>query len=71
MTRNLGNLDRLARIVVAAAALIAGALLGFGSAIGIVLIAVAGVMLLTGGSARCPLYLPAHLSSCRRHPAGS
>jgi hypothetical protein len=71
MTRNIGNYDRAARIAVAAAALVVGGVLGFGSAAGIVLVVVAAIMLATGAAGFCPLYLPIHLSTCRRHPARS
>lgn len=71
MTRNIGNQDRAARIAVAAAALIVSGVLGFASGAGIALSVAAAILLLTGGLGFCPLYLPIHLSTCRRHPARS
>ena len=57
MTRNMATADRLLRTVFVAPALIASADgLGFGTAAGIVLIVLAGVMLATAAIGSCPLY---------------
>jgi Mg2+/citrate symporter len=53
MTRNIGNLDRGLRVLVAVIAVIAALLVGAGSVVGIVLIVVA----------LCPLYKVLHLNT--------
>ncbi|WP_340066790.1 DUF2892 domain-containing protein [Ascidiimonas aurantiaca] len=64
MKKNMGNADRIIRIVIAAAlgilfyqGIIAGTL-------GIVLLVLAGVFVLTSFVGFCPLYAPFGLSSC-------
>jgi hypothetical protein len=66
MPQNMGTTDRLARLVIAAAAV--GGSLGVGdaSAAGIVLLVVAAIMALTSAAGFCPLYVPIRLST-RRH----
>jgi hypothetical protein len=66
MAQNMGTTDRAARVVVAVAAALVAGWAGFGTAAGIVLIA--AVLLVTGASGFCPLYVPFHLST-RRHGA--
>lgn len=57
MTRNMGTVDRLARgLLVAPAATIAALALGAGTVVGIVLLAVAAIMLATALTGFCPLY---------------
>jgi hypothetical protein len=68
MAQNMGTTDRAARVVVAVAAALVAGWAGFGTAAGIVLLAVAAVLLVTGASGFCPLYVPFHLST-RRHGA--
>lgn len=63
MKRNLSNIDRIVRVVLAAVF----AYLYFGGIVtgtlGIVLLALGGVFLLTAVVAFCPLYLPFNLST--------
>lgn len=66
MPRNVGLTDRGGRLVAAAAALAVALWVGAGSAAGIVLLVVAGVMLATALSGSCPAYVPFRLSTCRR-----
>jgi len=57
MTKNMNNLDRRLRaFVVAPAAVIVALLVGTGSVAGVVLIALAAVMLATSAVGFCPLY---------------
>jgi Protein of unknown function (DUF2892) len=56
MGTNEGVLDRIVRITIAMVALLAGLALGIGSVTGIVLLAVAAIMFLTGVVGFCPLY---------------
>ena len=63
MKRNLSNIDRIVRVVLAAVF----AYLHFGGIVtgtlGIVLLVLGGVFLLTAVVAFCPLYLPFNLST--------
>lgn len=66
MTLNMGKLDRLARgLVVAPLAVLLAYLAGFGSVLGIVLLAVAAIMALTAAVGSCPLYRLVGVSTCR------
>ena len=71
MPQNLGTTDRAVRVVVAVAATLVAGWAGFGTAVGIVLLAIAAVLLVTGASGFCPLYLPFHLSTRRHGAAGT
>ena len=64
MTKNMSVLDRRLRAFVAAPLLVVIALLaGAGSAAGIVLFLLAGVMLATSAAGFCPLYVLLHLNT--------
>jgi hypothetical protein len=69
MPQNVGTTDRAVRVVVAVAATLVAGWAGFGTAAGIVLLAIAAVLLVTGASGFCPLYVPFHLSTCRHGTA--
>jgi len=69
MRTNESGLDRIIRLVVAVAATIAAFAVGAGSVGGIVLLAVAVIMLVTAAVGFCPLYRLFGLSTCRV-PAG-
>jgi hypothetical protein len=57
MTRNMGNWDRgLRTFVVAPAAIVVALIVGAGSVGGIILFAVAGIMLVSSATAFCPTY---------------
>ncbi|MDA8073686.1 MAG: DUF2892 domain-containing protein [Actinomycetota bacterium] len=56
MKKNMGTTDRALRVVVAAGAVAGSGVLGFTTAWGIVLLAVAAVMVLTSASGYCPIY---------------
>ncbi|GIU96102.1 MAG: hypothetical protein KatS3mg012_2559 [Gaiellaceae bacterium] len=65
MTRNMGTWDRLIRaLVVAPLAAIAAVAVGAGTVLGIVLLAVAAIMLVTAAVGHCPLYRLVGLSTC-------
>lgn len=69
MTRNMRNLDRgLRAFVVAPAAVIAAVLVGAGTVGGILLFALAGVMLATSAVGFCPLYALLRINSRGRRP---
>lgn len=57
MTLNMGNVDRGFRVfVVAPVAIVAALLVGASTVGGVVLFAVAGIMLATGATGFCPTY---------------
>jgi len=68
MTRNVGPTDRIIRFVVAAAALVVALVVGAGSVGGIVLLAVAAIMGLTGAVGTCPLYRLVGVNTCKIRP---
>ena len=58
MTRNMGTFDRgLRAFVVAPVAIVVGVIVGAGTIGGVILIAVAGIMLATAATAFCPNYI--------------
>ncbi|MFN8146737.1 MAG: DUF2892 domain-containing protein [Candidatus Nanopelagicales bacterium] len=64
MKRNESSLDRVIRVVIAAAAVGGAVLVGASSIVGIVLLVVAAVMLVTAAIGWCPLYSLFGISSC-------
>lgn len=59
VTKNVGSMDRVARVVIGLALIIAGVVFrGWWGALGLVLLATAAI-------GWCPLYLPFGLSTCR------
>ena len=77
MTRNMGVFDRSLRaFVVAPAAIVVAFIAGAGTVGGIILFAVAAVMLATSATAFCPAYIAVgistdpHLHRVGHHPRG-
>lgn len=71
MKRNMGTVDRLIRtLVIAPVALLVAAWAGFGTAAGIVGVAVATIMLATSAVGFCPLYALFGIGTCRRKAPG-
>ena len=69
MTRNMSNLDRgLRALVVAPVAIVLAIVVGAGSIGGILLFALAAIMLATGAVGFCPLYALLHLNTRGRTP---
>ena len=69
MSRNMSNLDRgLRSFVVAPVAIVIAVLVGAGSVLGIVLFAVAAVMLATSAVGFCPLYTLLHIDTRGHKP---
>ena len=56
MERNESNADRILRVIVAVVAAGIGVAVGAGTALGIILMVVAAIMLVTAGVGFCPLY---------------
>ena len=70
MEHNVGKSDRLARgLLVAPLAVILAIVVGAGSVLGIVLLAVAAIMALTAVVGMCPLYRVLGIST-QRHAHG-
>lgn len=67
MTQNIGPLDQGIRVVAAFGLALLALSLGFGTAIGIVLLVVAGVLAVTAATGFCPLYVPFGISTRRPH----
>jgi len=70
MKQNIGNTDRIVRIVIAALLIVGAWMAGFGTIGGIILLALAVVLLATSAIGFCPLYLPFGFSTKSR-PANS
>ncbi|HUK95188.1 MAG TPA: DUF2892 domain-containing protein [Gaiellaceae bacterium] len=69
MSSNMSNLDRGVRaFAIAPLAIIVAFLIGIGSIAGIVLLAVAAVMLATGAVGSCPLYRLLHIDTRGHSP---
>ena len=68
MSPNMSTLDRSLRAVIALVAIAAGVLIGAGSPLGIVLFAVAAVMVATSAIGFCPLYALLHFDSRGHRP---
>ena len=67
MTRNMGNWDRgLRTFVVAPATIVAAFIVGAGSVGGVILFAVAGIMLVSSATAFCPTYTVVGISTYPR-----
>ena len=70
MKQNMGNPDRIIRLVVAVLLAIGAALIGFGTVGSIILLILAAVMLITSAVGFCPLYAPFKFST-KHSPARS
>lgn len=66
MKKNMGNADRVIRIIIAA--VIAGLFFAniIPGVLGIVLMALAGIFVLTSLISFCPLYAPFGISTCKK-----
>lgn len=64
MHHNEGTIDRIVRLVIAAAAVVLGVAVGFGSVVGVVAAVVAVVMVVTAAVGFCPLYALLGVSTC-------
>ena len=66
MKPNMASLDRLLRAIIAGALLVTAVVLGAGTVAGIVLLALAAIMIATAAVGFCPLYKLLHIDT--RHP---
>ncbi len=66
MKKNMGNADRMVRIIIAAIVAILFFTNVITGTLGIVLLALAGIFVLTSLISFCPLYAPFGISTCKR-----
>jgi hypothetical protein len=71
MKKTVGTPDRALRVVLAIGAVIGAGIIGFVTIAGIVLLAVAAILLLTAASRMCPLYSALRISTCPRDAGGT
>lgn len=69
MKQNIGNTDRIVRIVLAVLLTVGAWMAGFGSLGGILLLVLALAMLVTSAIGFCPLYAPFSFSTTPRPAA--
>ncbi len=62
----MGNADRIIRVVIAAVIAVLFFTIVIPGTLGIVLLALAGVFVLTSLISFCPLYLPFGLNTCKK-----
>ncbi|MHB8334633.1 MAG: YgaP family membrane protein [Acidimicrobiales bacterium] len=67
MKKTVGSTDKVARSILAIAALIVAGFAGFSSVWGIVLVIVAAVLVVTAASGYCPFYSATGLNSLGEH----
>jgi hypothetical protein len=66
MVKNMGNTDRIIRILIAVAIVVLFLTDVISGTPGIVLIVLAGIFLLTSFISFCPLYLPFGIKTCKK-----
>ena len=71
MTKNMGTVDRVVRIVLAIALAVLFFTGRIRGVVGILLLLIAAVFLITSFAARCPGYLPLGISTRRPSDGGS
>jgi hypothetical protein len=64
MRKTVGNTDRALRGLLAIGAVAASGVVGFSSGLGIVLLAVAAILAVTGASGYCPVYSLTGINTC-------
>lgn len=65
MKKNMGSVDRIVRILIAAVIAVLYFTNIIGGTLGIILLIVGGVFLITSFVSFCPLYAPFGFSSCK------
>jgi len=66
MKKNMGNADRIIRLIIAAVIAVLFYAKVIPGTLGIVLLVLAGVYVLTSLISFCPLYLPFGLNTCKK-----
>lgn len=64
MKKNMGGIDRILRLVVAALIIVLYFMDKLTGTLGIVLLVVAGIFIITSIFSYCPLYVPFGINSC-------
>ena len=65
MKKNMGNADRIIRLIIAAIVAVLFASNMITGTLGIILLVVAGIFALTGFISFCPLYLIFNIKTCK------
>ncbi|HEX5624764.1 MAG TPA: DUF2892 domain-containing protein [Saprospiraceae bacterium] len=71
MIKNMGSTDKMIRVVVAVVFIILFATKVVTGTLGVVLLAFAGIFLLTSLIGFCPLYYPFGISTCKKSDQAS
>ena len=71
MIKNMGSTDKMIRVVVAVVLIILFATKVVTGTLGVVLLALAGIFLLTSLIGFCPLYYPFGISTCKKSDQAS
>ena len=66
MKKNMGNADKMIRIIIAAIVAILFFTNVISGTLGIILMALAGIFVLTSLVSFCPLYAPFGITTCKR-----
>jgi hypothetical protein len=66
MKKNMGSMDKVVRIIVAIVLILLYTTGTISGTLGIVLIALAGIFVLTSLISFCPLYLPFGINTCKK-----
>ena len=66
MKKNMGNIDRVVRLLIAAVIAVLYFMKVIPGTMGIVLLALAAIFVLTSLISFCPLYLPFGISTCKK-----
>lgn len=66
MKKNMGNVDRAIRLVVAAVIVVLYFINVISGILGIILLALAGIFVLTSLIRVCPLYMPFGIKTCNK-----
>lgn len=66
MKKNMGNVDRAIRLVVAAVIVVLYFINVISGILGIILLALAGIFVLTSLIRVCPLYMPFGVKTCNK-----
>ncbi|WP_224491122.1 YgaP family membrane protein [Robertkochia flava] len=70
MKKNMGSADRIIRVIIAAIVAVLYYTGTISGTLGMVLLALAGVFVLTSFISFCPLYAPFGISTCRMKEKG-
>ncbi|MCE2742106.1 MAG: DUF2892 domain-containing protein [Fluviicola sp.] len=66
MKKNMGSIDKVIRIIIAVVLIVLFTTGKISGTTGVVLLALAGIFVLTSLISFCPLYLPFGISTCKK-----